>query len=371
MMSRIPRTASPKEGAEPNTGSGAVPTPGGTAHPSSAAAANEAPASAVNSERRTPRPSRSDSAHPCTYRIADVAFVRHNSSCEKKCHSRAPGKAATIDPLQESQNDVLVAARRWRALWTAPTIVAGALCAVAVSFISVALLGHSLAIIDRSSVLQGSILAHAAGYALALLTGSVVVGSLVGAFRSGDRRALLRTVLTSYFGLMFVFASFYYIVAFFGDLEDALFKYDHYRADAVRHIAGPEYESRRAFAGIESRFWSGVDWPVRAGRFPDGLPPGAFRMSTTQMRDIASSHELNEVVQFLPESGPAVFGDCLHLSVVTMTTVGYGDITPKSLAARSATDIEAVCNSLLLIFGLGMIFGNLHPAAARPPDPAP
>ena len=236
---------------------------------------------------------------------------------------------------------------------------------------SVALLGHSIDIIDRSSYSEASLLAHAAGYTLALLTGSVVVGSLVGAFRSGDRRALLRTVLTSYFGLMLVFASFYYIVAFFGDLQDAIFKYDHYRADAVRQIDGPEYESRRAFTGIESRFWSGVDWPVRAGRFPDGLPPGAYKISPTQMRDIAGTHRLDDVVQFIPESGLAIFGDCLHLSVTTMTTVGYGDITPKSLPARMATDIEAVCNSLLLIFGLGMIFGNLYPGSGPPPKPVP
>lgn len=249
--------------------------------------------------------------------------------------------------------------------------MAGALCAVAIAVVSVALLGHSLAIIDRSSLLEGSVLAHTAAYALALLIGSVVVGSLVGAFRSGDRSALLRTVLASYFGLMFVFASFYYVVSFFGDLDDALFKYDHYRADELRHVDGPEYASRRAFAGIDSRFWSGVDWPVKTGRFPDGLPPGAYKISTTRMRDIAVNHALNEVVQFLPESGLAIFGDCLHLSVTTMTTVGYGDITPKSLAARTATDVEAVCNSLLLIFGLGMIFGNLRPESQEPPKPAP
>jgi hypothetical protein len=87
------------------------------------------------------------------------------------------------------------------------------------------------------------------------------------------------------------------------------------------------------------------------------------------MRYIARTYSEADVVQFLPEAGPAIFGDCLHLSVITMTTVGYGDITPRSLPARVATDVEAVCNTLLLIFGLGMIFGNIRPApdSQKPP----
>lgn len=67
---------------------------------------------------------------------------------------------------------------------------------------------------------------------------------------------------------------------------------------------------------------------------------------------------LNAVVRFIPEASLSIFGDCLHLSVTTMTTVGYGDIVPRSLGARFATDSEAVCNTLLLIFGLGIIFGR-------------
>jgi len=248
--------------------------------------------------------------------------------------------------------------------------VAGAVATVALAAASVALLGRSVDLLGQTGFLRSSIVLHAAGFGLLLLTGAVVVGSIVGAFRSGNRTTLVRTVIAAYFSLMFVFASIYYIAAFFGDLQDSMFKYEHYRSDALHHIDGPEYESRRAFAGIESRFWSGVDWPVRSGRFPNGLPPGAYRISPEQMRYIARTYSEGDVVQFLPESGAAIFGDCLHLSVITMTTVGYGDIIPRSLPARVATDIEAVCNTLLLIFGLGMIFGNIRPAldAQKPPE---
>ena len=55
-----------------------------------------------------------------------------------------------------------------------------------------------------------------------------------------------------------------------------------------------------------------------------------------------------------------------------MTTVGYGDITPRQFGPRFATDVEAVCNTLLLIFGLGMIFGRWHTTGqAQPPTTTP
>ena len=275
-----------------------------------------------------------------------------------------------IDPLKLPGDPVRTAARRYGALWTTPTIVAGALATIAVAAASVALLGHSFDVLDRDGFDRSSILARVAGFGLLVLTSSVVIGSIVGAFRSGNRNVLVRTVIAAYFSLMFVFASIYYIAAFFGDYQDAVFKYESYRADALHHVAGPRYTSRRAFAGIESRFWSGVDWPVRSGRFPNGLPPGAYEISTQQMRYIARSYPEDDVIQFLPEAQLAIFGDCLHLSVITMTTVGYGDIMPRSLEARFGTDIEAVCNTLLLIFGLGMIFGNIRPALdpAKPPQ---
>jgi hypothetical protein len=262
----------------------------------------------------------------------------------------------------KDDHPVLKATSKWRAFWTAPVIFAGALLSVVVSWLSVDFFGRALWTDSLRRLVLPSLAGHALGIAFLGLTGSVVVGSVAGAFRRGDRRALVTTVLTSYFSLMLVFASMFFEAAFFGDLQDAIFKYERYRADALAHVDGPLYESRRAFTGIERRFWSGVDWPVRAGTFPGGLPPGSYRVSVAQMRQTAASRTENDVIQYIPEARLAIFGDCLHLSIVTMTTVGYGDIAPRSLAARFASDIEAICNTLLLIFGLGMIFGDWRAA---------
>ena len=268
---------------------------------------------------------------------------------------------------------VRTAANDWRKIWNPQTIVIGALLSVGVAFIMVDVLGKHLMAASRASLPATAIVSHYVAPAFLLWTLTIVVGSVGGAFRRRDQKALLMTVITAYFSLMLVFASVYYEMAFSGDLRDAVFKYDHYRADALRHVASPAYSDQRAFHGIERRFWSGLDWPLSAGDYPSGEPPAVPTASPEQMRDTAGRRPLDNVIQFIPAARLAIFGDCLHLSVITMTTVGYGDITPRQLGPRFATDAEAVCNTLLLIFGLGMIFGRWHttsdarPVANEPP----
>ncbi len=50
----------------------------------------------------------------------------------------------------------------------------------------------------------------------------------------------------------------------------------------------------------------------------------------------------------------AVFGDALYLSVVTMTTVGYGDIVPVGFLARTMTAVQG----LLGIGFVGLVLGQ-------------
>jgi energy-converting hydrogenase Eha subunit C len=255
------------------------------------------------------------------------------------------------------RHPVRAAAGRWRRFWTAPTIALGALLSVVAAFVVVDVLGKHLMEIDRSNLPPSVIVSHFVAPIFLVLTMTVVVGSVGSAFRHRDPQLLLLAAIAAYFSVMVVFASMYYEMAFAADLSDAVFKYNRYRADALAGVTGPRYSDRRALAGIERRFWSGVDWPVEPGRYPGGLPPYVPSVTTAQMRANAL-RPLNAVVQFIPEASLAIFGDCLHLSVTTMTTVGYGDIVPRSLGARFATDSEAVCNTLLLIFGLGLIFGR-------------
>jgi voltage-gated potassium channel len=50
------------------------------------------------------------------------------------------------------------------------------------------------------------------------------------------------------------------------------------------------------------------------------------------------------------------FPECLYFSLVTLSTVGYGDIVPASSAVRIVAAAEIVCGILLLLFGFNEIF---------------
>lgn len=46
------------------------------------------------------------------------------------------------------------------------------------------------------------------------------------------------------------------------------------------------------------------------------------------------------------------FPEAIHFSIVTMSTVGYGDIVPASNIARLFASVEVICGVMLLLFGV-------------------
>jgi voltage-gated potassium channel len=46
------------------------------------------------------------------------------------------------------------------------------------------------------------------------------------------------------------------------------------------------------------------------------------------------------------------FSEAIHFSIVTISTVGYGDIVPASNFARLIASVEVICGVLLLLFGV-------------------
>jgi len=46
------------------------------------------------------------------------------------------------------------------------------------------------------------------------------------------------------------------------------------------------------------------------------------------------------------------FSEAIHFSIVTISTVGYGDIVPASNLPRVLASTEVVCGVMLLLFGV-------------------
>lgn len=57
---------------------------------------------------------------------------------------------------------------------------------------------------------------------------------------------------------------------------------------------------------------------------------------------------------------PPSSADVLYFSVITVTTVGFGDITPASEVARSVTVTEALVGQLYLVSVVASVVGGWH-----------
>jgi hypothetical protein len=183
----------------------------------------------------------------------------------------------------------------------------------------------------------------------------LVATALYHSFRRRERAELLLTIMTAYFAIIVTSAGVYYSMAIGGDYDDAVAKYTYYREQEERLRAGqiaqvPAIADQRAFRGIDPRFWSGVDWLESRLPAPVAVPVEEMLAAARQ--------PLEQVVRFQPGARPEVFLDCLYLSVVTMATLGYGDITPTAWYSKVAASAQVLTGQVLFVVALGMVFGN-------------
>jgi hypothetical protein len=86
-----------------------------------------------------------------------------------------------------------------------------------------------------------------------------------------------------------------------------------------------------------------------------------------QVRGLAAQAEMEKVVHFRRDVVPFVLLDCLHLSIMTMTTVGYGDVTPEVWYSKLATDAQALTGVAILVIALGLFLSGSAATPVRPP----
>ena len=193
-----------------------------------------------------------------------------------------------------------------------------------------------------------------------LLPYGVVVQSLYYAFRvTRSPFAQARLIIITYFVLIAVFAGFYFSMQFMGDYNFATGQYLYYR------FAGEDLRRGRietvnsypqdphAITGVTDHLWSTLD---------DQVPLDDYRGLENLERyraNLATESNFYDVVAFRQKAIWPVIGDCFHLSVMTMTSVGYGNIAPRMWYAKLATDVEALTGVVLFVVALGMLFARL------------
>ena len=193
------------------------------------------------------------------------------------------------------------------------------------------------------------------------------IGAVRGAFERRGRRELMTIVVGSYFAIIFIFAGVYYKMSFYGDHSSALLKYQQYRDNAERVHAnlltgGSLPKDHRAFSGVEYRLWSGVDWPVDALVNPAEFDAGGVAIGPGDMLETARQ-PTDEVICFIPGARMHVLGNCLYYSATTITTLGYGDISPTAWYTRAASVCEVLTG--ILVIGVALTMGLSKPETEK------
>ena len=75
--------------------------------------------------------------------------------------------------------------------------------------------------------------------------------------------------------------------------------------------------------------------------------------------------------EFFAQPGPPRPGDFVYFSFITLTTVGYGDLSPFSNSARSAAVIEAVLGQVFLVTAVARIVSLMGSSRDQGPAPQP
>lgn len=70
-------------------------------------------------------------------------------------------------------------------------------------------------------------------------------------------------------------------------------------------------------------------------------------------------------------SGIATKLDALYFSIVTLCTVGYGDITPVSETARALVIVQMLFDLVIVSSAISVVVGAMRTGMGPPPGPAP
>ncbi len=92
--------------------------------------------------------------------------------------------------------------------------------------------------------------------------------------------------------------------------------------------------------------------------FIESVVPGSF-----QLRSLESMVEISA-------RGQALIAEFMYYSAVTLTTVGYGDITPITPGARMVSSLEAMAGQLTVAFLIARIVGLYVAHNVAPPASA-
>ncbi len=178
-----------------------------------------------------------------------------------------------------------------------------------------------------------------------------LVGAIYLSFKKQYSEKTISFIIASYISIIVTFTGIYYVMTLMSDQTHIAYEniYYQYLQEEMNNKDFPH--NMRAFRGMSNDLFIGVEANVFSNEKLKGLK------IPSQQKWIAMKNR-GYTIKFLPENRLIAINDCFYLSVVTITTLGYGDIIPNRWFSKLATSIEALLGMIILIFAFGLALNN-------------
>ncbi|TLU67216.1 two pore domain potassium channel family protein [Thalassotalea litorea] len=174
-------------------------------------------------------------------------------------------------------------------------------------------------------------------------------------FQQDVKNRVLADLAATYLSTIIVFSSGYYLISSLADYRHYVNEYHHYQT-LPKHFQDIEYPyNTRGFVGINHSMFMGVSELVDDIEVKYGQPASASQKWQ-------AVHNLEDVFlpQYNSEKRSLYFLECFYFSVVTVTTLGYGDITPNFWFVKIAASIQSLLGVAIVAVGFGLIVNRIR-----------
>lgn len=245
---------------------------------------------------------------------------------------------------------VLVRINKWTLL---STIVILTICFGSVEYFDNIRLSHE--------VLDGAILLFWTLIVIPVTLGYTVIEAIRRSIKDTSKTYQLGTIGLSYLCLILCFTGIYYIQTAMGDYNETVSEKNYYEMFTTvtfmqDHLQDgydiKRAETYRAFRGMTNRMWGGLRDKVVGWSRASGEPP-------VEMLIKASRWSVEDIAFLKKENRLPVIVDCFYFSVITMATLGYGDITPVSMLAKLTVSVQVLVGVFLTVVAIGLAIQNL------------
>jgi Ion channel len=209
-------------------------------------------------------------------------------------------------------------------------------------------------------------------YVIIAMAFSIV--SALKTFKKATKKAKIILIIHSYCTIIFVYSCIYFSSVLITDFVNQAGKAKYYDKLNQLKMTQPKfeviyinYEGNNAFNNLNRKPWFGYDnfslislnelakKDTVFRKYYNAKKEGLNKNILYNLHDNLRASQLlgsDNLIKFDNQSIGSVFLDCVYFSLITSTTIGYGDITPACEATKALVISHIILNLILLFVSL-------------------